>query len=247
MNDELLTLYYYDDGLSLDERCEIERAMKSDAGLRERYDTLCQALDGVNETDTNPAPTHLLAQWHDAIDRAAENEAAADPEEPPRLFHLGSFFWGSAVAASLAVGIAIGVLLSGNQGERTGPDNEYVNVTNDAGREEPAAFSRGLLVHFQESRARLIELSPDSNGARADLITTIIQQNRLFERMAKQNDSQDLARVLRAFEPILLRLSSDDISADDAAALQAQLAFELNIVLTKLARRVSNDTQSIDI
>ena len=76
---------------------------------------------------------------------------------------------------------------------------------------------------------------------------TIIQQNRLFERMAKQNDARDLARVLRAFEPILLRLSSEDISAEDAAALQAQLAFELNIVLTKLARRASDDTQSIDI
>jgi hypothetical protein len=246
MNDELLTLYYYDDGLTLDERCEIDRAMKSDAELHERYDTLCRALDGLHKTDTVPAPTQLVAQWHDAIDRAAENEAAA-ASRPPRLFHLGSFFWGTAVAASLAVGVAIGVLMSGGQSEGPGPDDEYVSVTNGTGREEPAAFSRGLLVHFQQSRDQLIELSPDSNGERANLIMTIIQQNRLFERMAKQNDAQDLARVLRAFEPILLRLSSDDISAEDAAALQAQLAFELNIVLTKLARRVSNNTRSIDI
>jgi len=246
MKDELLTLYYYDDGLTLDERGEIERAMKSDAELRERYDTLCRVLDGLNKTDTAPAPTHLVAQWHDTIDRAAEHEAAA-ASGPPRLFHLGSFFWGTAVAASLAVAVAIGVLLSGEQIEGPDPDDGYVDVTNGTGREEPAAFSRGLLVHFQQSRDQLIDLSPDSNGARADLIMTIIQQNRLFERMAKQNDARDLARVLRAFEPILLRLSSEDISAEDAAALQAQLAFELNIVLTKLARRASDDTQSIDI
>ena len=70
----------------------------------------------------------------------------------------------------------------------------------------------------------------------------IVQQNRLFARVAKQNDSQDLARVLRAFEPILVQLAAADISNDEAARLQSQLAFELNIVLTKLSRQVSEET-----
>ena len=64
--------------------------------------------------------------------------------------------------------------------------------------------------------------------------------------MAKQNDSPDLARVLRAFEPILVRLSAEDISPGEAAKLQSQLAFEINIVLTKLARQVSDNTDAID-
>ncbi len=109
------------------------------------------------------------------------------------------------------------------------------------------AFSRGLLVHFQESRNQLTGLDAGANGARSQLIMNIIQQNRLFERMATQNESPDLARVLRAFEPILTRLAADDISPEDAEKLQAQLAFELNIVLTKLARQVSDKTDSIAI
>jgi DNA-binding FadR family transcriptional regulator len=67
----------------------------------------------------------------------------------------------------------------------------------------------------------------------------------MFERAAEQNDSKDLARVLRAFEPILMRLAADDIAAEDAEALQAQLAFELNVMLTKLGRNVSEDTDTI--
>jgi DNA-binding FadR family transcriptional regulator len=59
-----------------------------------------------------------------------------------------------------------------------------------------------------------------------------------------QNDSQNLARVLRAFEPILLRLAADDIAPEDAEALRAQLAFELDVMLTKLSRGSSNKTQT---
>ena len=102
-------------------------------------------------------------------------------------------------------------------------------------------------MHFEESRNQLVGLSPDANGDRSLLIMGIIQQNRLFELAATRSDSQDLARVLRAFEPILLRLAADDISPEDAAALQSQLAFELNIVLTKLSRNLSKETDSIDI
>ena len=77
------------------------------------------------------------------------------------------------------------------------------------------------------------------------LLTHMIQQNRMFERAAVENGSQDLARVLRAFEPILVRLAAEDISPQDAEALQAQLAFELNVVLTKYRRNASEDAGPI--
>ena len=76
------------------------------------------------------------------------------------------------------------------------------------------------------------------------LALQIIEQNRLFERAADQNNSQSLARVFRAFEPVLLQLAAEDISPEDAAALQAQLIFELNVMLTKLSRDVSNETDT---
>jgi hypothetical protein len=51
--------------------------------------------------------------------------------------------------------------------------------------------------------------------------------------------------VLRAFEPILLQLSEQDIAPEDAEALRAQLAFELQVMLTKLSRDASEVSQTI--
>ena len=53
-------------------------------------------------------------------------------------------------------------------------------------------------------------------------------------------------RSAREFEPILIKLASEDISPEEAAKLQAQLAFELNIVLTKLSQQVSDNADAID-
>ena len=72
----------------------------------------------------------------------------------------------------------------------------------------------------------------------------IINQNRLYQRAAEQNEADDLARVLRAFEPVLVRLAAEDLSDTDAEALRAKLAFELNVMLTKLSRDTSNETDT---
>ena len=248
MNNETLTLYYYDE-LEAAERRDVEKALADDAALAQQYRRLSRQLDALSAVESHSAPSHVVARWHDVIDRAAEREARA-VQAPPRGFHFGSFFWGSAVAASLAVGVALGVYFSG---ERVEPVDAgyvapgFVDNNQPAASDPTDAFSRGLLVHFQDSRAQLTDLSPDANGDRSELILSIIQQNRLFARMAKQNDSQDLARILRALEPVLVRLAADDVTADEAARLQAQLAFELNIVLTKLSRQVSDDTDALDI
>jgi len=77
------------------------------------------------------------------------------------------------------------------------------------------------------------------------LIGDIVRQNRLFERAARDNNAEDLARVLRAFEPILQRLAREDLSAEDAAALKAKLTFELNVMLTKISANESDDHESI--
>ena len=63
-----------------------------------------------------------------------------------------------------------------------------------------------------------------------------------MNELQKQNNSPDLARVLRAFEPILLELAAGDIAADDAKSLRAQLAFELNVMLTKMAKESSDQS-----
>ncbi len=77
------------------------------------------------------------------------------------------------------------------------------------------------------------------------LVYGLIEPNRLYARAAEQNEADDLARVLRAFEPILVQLAAEDIAPTDAEALRTQLTFELDVMLTKLAREPSDETDSI--
>ena len=103
-------------------------------------------------------------------------------------------------------------------------------------------------MHFRDSRdAHWQPSTSAANGERDQLIMNIVQQNRLFERMANASRIRRISlAVLRAFEPILIRLASEDLSTEEAAALQSQLAFELNIVLTRLTQQVSDDKDAID-
>lgn len=224
MKDDTLILYYYGDGLSDAERAEIESALESDELLRRRYEALCGELGEFSDAPTVRPPADMVARFHDTIERAARLERGRTSTRE-RRFHLPSFAWGSAIAATLAIGIGIGYFLQ--------PATAPVAL-------DPDAFSRGLQVHLQQSRYDLANLSVESEAERQMLILHIVQQNRLFERAAEDNRSDDLARLLRAFEPILLRLAADDITPDEAAELQAQLAFELNVTLTKLSRKPSN-------
>ena len=145
---------------------------------------------------------------------------------------------GLAIAATLALGIAIGVFIGDDDPVAPVP----VTTANTNAGEMPDAFSRGLQVHFRDSREQIMSL-PDSED-RTMLVLRIIEQNRMFESVANRSDAPKLARVLRAFEPILLQLAADDLAPADAQALQAQLAFELNVMLTKLNVGSSDDTHT---
>lgn len=188
--------------------------------------------------DIHPAPKHRVRQWHDVIDTAAALErgrAAA----PRASWHPGSFFRGMAVAAALAISIAVGFLAL-NGGDDADPN--YVVEDQVPPNAIPAAFTRGLQQHFQNSKDELSRI--DGSDQSAMLILRLIEQNRLYETAADQNNAPQLARVLRAFEPILLQLAATDIAPEDSEALRAQLSFELNVMLTKLAKESSDETHS---
>ena len=244
INDDILILYYYQDGLSEAEQARVQAAMRQDVAVRARYEQLRADLDHLDGPEAaRPAP-EALARWHDSIDRAARMEhQRATPRS--QAFHLPSFTWGAALAATLVVGIGIGNYLS-SQGEVEPSINDSVADNFDSEpRSASAIFARGLAVHLRESRQELAGLSAEAGFERTMLIRQMIQQNRMFERAAAEKDSEDIARVLRAFEPILVQLASADISPAEAQALQAQLAFELNVVLTKYGRNASDATGPI--
>jgi hypothetical protein len=201
--------------------------------MTDRIDDLVAA----HREDTHPAPPHLKQQWHEAIDSAAAIERGKT-QSPASSWHPASVFLGMAIAATLALGIGIGYFLA-DEGTGDYVPAAPVAATQTPASEIPTPLSRGLQVHFRNSREQLLNL-PDTTD-RTLLVLQIIEQNRLFVSAANNSNAPKLARVLRAFEPTLLRLAADDLSPADAEALLARLAFELNVVLTKLAAESSDD------
>lgn len=239
MNDETLILYYYNDGMSEAERRRIAAALEVDAALRARYAVLCGELDALRAPPTVTPPPDMVARFHGTIERAATLDAQHTTDRnPASRFHLLSFTWGGIVAAAIVAGIGIGFYL--------GRDNTAVEPTAaPIVAAQSDAFARGLKVHLARSNQDIASMPLDTASDRSMLLLHIIQQNRIFELAAEQNDAPDLARVLRAFEPILLELASDETTPERATALRAQLQFELNVVLTKLSRDTSEQTDTV--
>lgn len=244
MHDDTLILYFYDDGLSKQEKLQIETALANDADLAARYRELQRQLSAFDDDKVPAVPTHVVQRWHDSIDRAARVEHHASRKQG-KGFHFLSFFWGAAITASLVVGVAIGFYISGDGSSTPLMNDLVVDNSTHSPAVVPAAFTRGLQVHLRDSQRGISTLPMQSDTDRARLILEILEQNRLFQRAAERKNSPKLARVLRAFEPILVRLAATDTAAEDMEALRAQLTFELNVMLTKLARDTSEETVSI--
>ena len=228
MNDDTLILYYYDEISSAKEKSDIAAALAADDELAARYAELCRDLDGLAAGEAT-APSHVVQRMHDTIDRIAK-PAPERTAAPRRSFNPFSFMWGAAVTAALAIGIGIGVFFAT-------PAEQPVTALGDP-------FTRGMQVYLKDASDGLAAMPVDNPDERMRLILHIVDQNRLFQQAAVHNDSQDLARVLRAFEPILLQLAADDVTPEKAEYLRAQLAFELNVMLTKLSQASSNEEQT---
>ena len=238
VNDEVLVLYYYADGLSDAERKAVAKALTGDPALAQRYQALSADLDAMRDPADAPMPEGLEYRLQSALSRAARVEAAerdSPSRRPHSWFHRWSFVAGAGAAAVFAV--AVGVALWMTTGQNGDSPGIVQPPAGGAVEWSTAAFQRGLESHFRSGRQELAGIR--GGGDRAALVTSLIEQNRLYARLAAQNDAPDLARVLRSFEPVLERLGQEDLSPDDAAALQAQLEFEFTVMLTKLARTTS--------
>lgn len=203
-------------------------------------DELKTLVDAHNE-DIHRAPRHFVEQWHNSIDEAAALEHGRS-QKPQQRWHPASFLWGMAVTAVLAIGIGIGILISGDNDLLPTEHGPIVAGISPQPNVVPAAFTRGLRVHLRDSHRQITSLDNDTD--RTLLILQIIEQNRMFETAATRNNAPKLARVLRAFEPVLMRLAASDIAPEHAEELRAQLAFELNVMLTKLANESSDESHT---
>ena len=243
INEETLTLYFYEDGLDETQRRQVEDALKHDRVLAARYQALQQELQALDEQVLSPAPEHLKHQWHDLIAREARLERQREP------IARRTFPWPGMIAgfsAVLALGIAIGVFLR-TQPDR--PDLERVASSTLSSPVNPdsasSAFERGLERYLSERQLELASLTSRSNNEQSELLHEIVMQNRLFEHAAEKQQVPEIARLMRALEPILLQLAAQDTPPQDADALRRQLTFELNAMLTKLQQAPSKQPQTI--
>lgn len=256
IDDDALILYHYDDGLTAAERARIGAALRDDPALALRYLTLTAELAELRVVRDVPAPPQALRRWRSSLERAARLEASAParpgwrprfgradaasaPARAPWWPSLGAAF---AALALVMVGIGIGTRL------RVGDGPETPIAAQPAPTSSPLStpLQRGVQVHLRDAEAELAALRTGGDPARRGaLLAEIIERNRLYERAATEQNAERLARVLRAFEPVLLSLADEHTDPQTFEAERAQLAFELGVMQTKLAHAPSKSVQSL--
>ena len=248
ISDNDLLLYYYRDGLDAVERQRIATALSEQPELAARLHRLVARLDAAAMTPDVPVPEHVQQRWQAALDQAALDQAAAGStvasEKPQRQDH-SKFRWSFVAAAAAGVLLVVSLTLN-LQTSRDGIlDSSSPTTIASATTDDSSAYERGLRLHLASTEVQLSTLDDASGEERARLIETIIAQNRLYAIAAERADEPQLARVLRAFNPVLERLAVD--RNNEASDEVAQLTFEMNVMQARLAAARSNksDAQSL--
>lgn len=230
INDDDLLLYHYQDGLDAARMEAIGRLLRSDSELARRYQQLRAEL-GQIPAPTDAAPSGAAQdRWRLRLQQRAAAELRAHPSRRP---------WGLTLAGATLVllGVAIGTRIA----EQAAP----VAAPPIAAAADPVPLQRGLRAHFRDARAVLAQLPLDDPARRSALVNDIVAQNRLYERAALAQGDERLARVLRAFEPVLAELAEAPADGQSDSGARAQLEFELAVMQTKMSRSPSKIVQSL--
>ena len=215
ISDDDLLLYYYRDGLDPTERARIGTALAEQPELARRLHRLVAQLDTVADMPEVPVPQHIQQRWQNALGRLAPAKSK------PRTF--AGFHWQAAAAAVVAVVLLVTVQLV----LRSPQEQPIADAT-----PVQSAYERGLRWHLASTEQGLANLDAAQPEERARLIAAIVEQNRMYALAAERANEPQLARVLRAFTPILesLAVEPGDASASDIA----QLSFELRVMQARL-------------
>ncbi len=224
ISDDDLLLYYYRDGLDTAERARIGTALAERPELAQRLHRLVAQLDTAAEMPEVAVPAHVQQRWERALDSATHiNRSAARPAARTAPGFFTAFRWQLAAAAVVVMAVLVVMQVTLRP-----PQEQTAEVVPPAG----SAYERGLRWHLASTEQRLARLDSAQPDERARLIETIIEQNRMYALAAERADEPQLARVLRAFTPILQSLADErrETSAGDIA----QLSFELRVMQARL-------------
>ena len=219
ISDDDLLLYYYRDGLDPTERARVATALAKDPELAQRLHRLVAQLDTAAEMPDVPVPAHIQQRWQAALTTRARPHP--------------SFRWQAiaATVALLAVLMTVWVLM------KPSPQQIAHEQPPAATMPDSAAYERGLRWHLANTEQRLAKLDTAQPDERAQLLAAIIEQNRMYALAADRANEPQLARVLRAFTPILESLT--DERRETSAADIAQLSFELRVMQARLKAAAS--------
>jgi len=239
INDDELLLYYYRDGLEADERARIGAAIAADPKLAQRLHALVSRLDTVAALPEVPVPEHVRQRWRVALDHAASGARTRPVVRP--LFSQPR--WQFAAAATAVVALVVGFeLLRAPPAPAT--DNSVAAVNpGDAGEGAASAYEHGLKFHLASTERQLAGLDNATPEERARLIGVIVGQNRLYALAAERAGEPQLARVLRAFNPILEDVANG--RGESTAAALSQLSFELRVMQARLGADAGASTQPL--
>jgi hypothetical protein len=230
ITDDDLLLYYYRE-LEPAERARIGAALSEQPELSRRLHTLVARLDAAAATPEVPVPALTQQRWAAALARARSGDARA--ARPGSRFFAQT---GWLAAAAVAV---VALVFVFQQGKQTPHDQSANNPTpapvsdpaQGAGTEDSSAYEHGLKWHLASTEQQLASLNEATPAERAQLIETIISQNRMYALAAERAGEPQLARVLRAFTPILENVADGH---SETASSVAQLSFEMRVMQARL-------------
>jgi hypothetical protein len=226
--DDDLLLFHWQDGLDDTRRREIADALVRDAELGARYARLVADLTRFRHVPELQVDAVQQARWMRAI-----REAQRPPRSSPRRH------WPLALAAGIAALAVFAPIGRPPQVDPSAP-SPMPMATMDRGDE--ARVARGVRVHLAEAGEGLSQWSTQPEATRRALVQRWIDDQRALAQAADAAGDAQLARTLRAFEPLLRDLANDAPQA--ANAEREQLAFEWSVMQTKLAASQSKPSPS---
>jgi hypothetical protein len=224
ISDDDLILYYYRDGLDAAERARIAAALTAQPELAQRLHQLVARLDAAAAvTPDVEVPVETIQRWQAALDQAAAGQATRASVNTRQPFRPMPWL---AAAATVVLAIAAAFQLRDDPSQ---PPPRTATVTPPA--EAGSAYARGLNSHLASTERQLASLESATPEERARLVEMLIEQNRIYAQAADRAGEPQLARVLRAFSPVLESLQQGESGTADSLD---QLAFELRVMQGRL-------------
>ncbi len=226
ITDDELLLYYYRE-LEADDRARIGAALAAQPELAQRLHKLVARLDAVASAPEVEVPEKFQQRWRSALDAAATWRVTRQADEALALLSADAVLGrghsgGGGVRGDLPVPRGDGVAEEPGDGGQSGSRARQQ-------RFRLRSRSQGAPGSTERQIASLRDATPEE---RAKLIDTIIGQNQMFALAAERAGEPQLARVLRAFTPILQDVASGRTRSANGDL--AQLGFEMRIMQARL-------------